>query len=104
MRCFSCGTENPSGMKFCGGCGAALRNKCSRCGVENPAEFKFCGECGMGLAVAREGGASTKSSSPVVEPAVRVRVEQDGAEASGGGGETLTAVFAGINASRVLVE
>ena len=104
MRCSSCGTENPSGMKFCGGCGAALRNKCSRCGVENPPEFKFCGECGIALTVAREAIVDVKSASPIVETAVRVRLEQDAADASGGERKTVTALFADIKGSMDLME
>ncbi|MDA2919111.1 AAA family ATPase [Desulfobacterota bacterium AH_259_B03_O07] len=45
MRCASCGFENPSGIKFCGECGAPLKHRCSSCGFENPPGFKFCGEC-----------------------------------------------------------
>src|SRR5258708_27385049 len=104
MRCSSCGAENPGGMKFCGGCGVALRNKCSRCGLENPPEFKFCGECGMALTVAREAIVSAKSPSSVVEPPVRVRLEQDAADAAGGERETVTALFADIKGAVDLLE
>jgi hypothetical protein len=91
-------------MKFCGGCGAALRNKCPRCGVENPPEFKFCGECGIALTVAREAIVDVKSASPIVETAVRVRLEQDAADASGGERKTVTALFADIKGSMDLME
>ena len=46
MRCPSCESDNPEGMKFCGECGAPLRNPCPKCSFENPPRFKFCGECG----------------------------------------------------------
>jgi len=36
-------------MKFCGECGAPLRNPCPKCGFENLSRFKFCGECGAPL-------------------------------------------------------
>jgi class 3 adenylate cyclase len=49
MRCASCGHENPSGLEFCGSCGAALARPCPSCGFENPPEFKFCGKCGAKL-------------------------------------------------------
>src|ERR1700726_869002 len=104
MRCTSCGVENPAGMKFCGGCGAAIRNRCSRCGLENPPEFKFCGECGGALSGGRGAVASTKPSSPSVESAVRVRVEQEAADASGGERKTVTALFADIKGSMDLME
>ncbi len=91
-------------MKFCGGCGVALRNECSRCGLENPPEFKFCGECGTALTVAREAIASAKPSSPAVETAVRVRLEQEAADAAGGERKTVTALFADIKGSMDLME
>jgi len=46
MNCARCGSDNPSGKKFCGDCGGALANRCSQCGAENPAGKKFCGDCG----------------------------------------------------------
>src|ERR1700678_2065322 len=87
MRC-SCGTDNPAGMKFCGNCGTALRSRCPRCGLENPPESKFCGECGVALAVARKADVSAKPASSMVEPAVRVRLEQAAADEAGGARET----------------
>ncbi len=104
MRCSSCGTDNPAGMKFCGNCAAPLAHRCPRCGLENPPEFKFCGECGGALAVARGAGASAKPPSSVVEPAVRVRLEQAAADAAGGERKTVTALFADIKGSMDLME
>jgi len=49
MRCTNCGFENPLEIKFCGECGAPLKNVCSNCGFENPPRFKFCGECATPL-------------------------------------------------------
>src|SRR5713101_8164597 len=49
MRCSSCSTDNPQGMKFCGNCAAPLKGRCARCGFENPPAFKFCGECAAPL-------------------------------------------------------
>ncbi|MCI0454275.1 MAG: zinc ribbon domain-containing protein [Candidatus Dadabacteria bacterium] len=49
MRCPSCGFENPSEIRFCGECGAALNKICPNCGFKNPAGFKFCGECATSL-------------------------------------------------------
>src|ERR1700691_1608767 len=103
MRC-SCGTDNPAGMKFCGNCGTALRNRCPRCGLENPPESKFCGECGVALTVAREAGASVKPSASGVETAVRVRLEQAAADEASGERKTVTALFADIKGSMDLME
>jgi class 3 adenylate cyclase/tetratricopeptide (TPR) repeat protein len=49
MRCSSCGFENATGIKFCGGCGAPLKLKCLSCGFDNALGIKFCGECGKSL-------------------------------------------------------
>ena len=72
--------------------------------MENPPEFKFCGECGGALTVAREAVVSPKAPSSVVEPAVRVRLEQDAADAAGGERKTVTALFADIKGSMDLME
>lgn len=104
MRCASCDTENPAGMKFCGNCGAALRNRCPRCGLENPPQFKFCGECGTPLTVAREASASATAPPSTAEAPVRVRLEQAGAEQADGERKTVTALFADIKGSMDLME
>src|SRR5271154_294405 len=104
MRCTTCTTDNPSGIKFCGNCGAALRLKCPRCGLENPTEFKFCGECGAALTAARGATASTKPPASVVEQSVRVGLEQAAADAAGGERKTVTALFADIKGSMDLME
>src|SRR5712692_9956576 len=49
MRCPSCGSENPEGVKFCHECGGALKNRCPSCESENPLPAKFCGACGTAL-------------------------------------------------------
>src|SRR5215470_12628462 len=46
MRCAQCGADNPSGMNFCGQCGAPLGSACPSCGASNPPDHKFCGHCG----------------------------------------------------------
>src|SRR3954468_21347221 len=53
MRCRQCQSDNPSGMKFCGQCGAKLAAPCPQCGAESPLGFKFCGECGSPLGAAK---------------------------------------------------
>ena len=45
MKCPRCQHENPSGMRFCGQCAAALSSVCPSCGAGNPPENKFCGQC-----------------------------------------------------------
>jgi hypothetical protein len=59
MICTFCGTENPSGNRFCGMCGVRLERRkterrteprstatCAHCGHSNEAKYKFCGMCG----------------------------------------------------------
>ena len=50
MQCPRCQHENPSGVKFCGECGARLESLCPFCQASNPPTNKFCNECGESLA------------------------------------------------------
>ena len=61
MQCPRCQHENPSGVKFCGECGARLESACAACGAANPAGNKFCGQCGASLVQTL---ASAKFTSP----------------------------------------
>ncbi len=58
----------------------------------------------MALAVARGAIAGAQPSAPVVELAVRVRLEQEAADAAGGERKTVTALFADIKGSMDLME
>src|SRR5216684_2302790 len=49
MKCLRCQSENPSGQKFCGQCGARLAILCPSCNTPNSPDQKFCGECGTKL-------------------------------------------------------
>lgn len=58
--CRACGSEHPTGAKFCGSCGASLSvskgasrkasraeaGRCGECGAELRPGNKFCGSCG----------------------------------------------------------
>lgn len=53
FRCQKCGTQNPSGTRFCQECGAPLapptpvaKKFCGNCGTEIPPGVRFCGGCG----------------------------------------------------------
>src|SRR5579859_7757162 len=61
MKCSRCQHENPSGLKFCGECGARLTAVCASCGATNAADQKFCGECGSKLSPET---AQAKPASP----------------------------------------
>jgi len=51
VSCAACGHENPTGNRFCGGCGAALQMACPSCAHPNPPDHRFCGACGAPLQV-----------------------------------------------------
>ncbi len=97
MRCSNCKTENPTGKKFCGDCGAALANLCPKCGADNPAGKRFCGECGAALgAQAAVDSAKKSNDSPI-----RV-TETPAPENLEGERKTVTALFADIKGSTEL--
>src|SRR5215470_9804147 len=52
MRCVKCGSENPSGTKFCGECGTPVEHLCPHCGFANLPLTKFCRACGVALGAA----------------------------------------------------
>jgi len=66
MRCAPCGFDNPTGVRFCGGCGAPLPRSCPSCGKASPPEFRFCGECGAPLEA-----AAGRPQAPPGTPAAR---------------------------------
>lgn len=73
MLCSNCGSENESGRKFCGECGARLAAVCSACGTANSATAKFCGECAAPLGAGGPASASTAARPglwPAAAPAV----------------------------------
>jgi class 3 adenylate cyclase len=49
MICPSCGTENKTGAKFCGGCAAPLAHACPACGAINDPGMRFCNDCASPL-------------------------------------------------------
>jgi class 3 adenylate cyclase/tetratricopeptide (TPR) repeat protein len=49
VTCSSCGSENPTTNRFCGGCGGSLTRACPACAHVNPPDHRFCGACGVCL-------------------------------------------------------
>ena len=49
MECSQCQTVNDQGRKFCGNCGAELRQICGKCSFSNDFDDNFCGGCGAKL-------------------------------------------------------
>ena len=68
--CGNCGSENPTGHRFCGQCGAALSVGCPSCGNLSLPGERFCGACGAalpGTAVATEAPAPAPAPPAVSE-------------------------------------
>src|SRR4051794_40077216 len=130
MRCQSCGSANPEGVRFCIECAAPFPNRCPKCGFENLSRAKFCGECATPLARQSpvqspqskvENGSDSQLQTPspstrwTAEPgrwtpphlAARILAEQAAMEARGvreGERKTITALFADIKGSMDLIE
>jgi len=67
--CPGCNTENPSGSKFCAGCGVALPKtpvniRCAACGAESPEGSRFCKGCGKPAGTPSVPVGQSKSSPP----------------------------------------
>jgi Double zinc ribbon len=98
MRCFKCGTDNPSDRAFCGDCGARFLLRCPTCGRENSLPFKFCGECGAPLAsVAAADRILTTNGPELANVQAAVNARSDGER------KTVTALFADIKGSTELM-
>src|SRR5215469_10830507 len=101
MRCHGCQSENPSGMSFCGKCGASLISRCQKCGFESPPAFDFCGRCGSRLS------QPGTTSDPEHYAPVRAEGFQPSIESQNipeGERKTVTAFFADIKGSMELME
>src|SRR5712692_3136125 len=121
MRCQSCGSDNPEGVKFCIECAAPFKSCCPHCGFENLPRAKFCGECATPLTEGKKGkrgngekenclsGLRTSDPGLWTPPhlAERIRAEQAVMEARGttaGERKTITALFADIKGSMDMIE
>ena len=47
--CAVCGSENPSGKRFCKECGRSLNLACPSCRATVEPDSRFCGDCGAAL-------------------------------------------------------
>ncbi len=61
-RCARCGAENPADDRFCGDCGAQLRNACPSCGQGVEPGRRYCGRCGAAVSTAE--GAQAETTAP----------------------------------------
>jgi Double zinc ribbon len=100
MRCSKCGSDNPTGKRFCGDCGAQLTDHCPKCGAENPPRKRFCGDCGTALAPRN---ATQSAVSSLNTPNAAISAEQT-PDLTDGERKTVTALFADIRGSTELME
>src|SRR5258708_2381011 len=68
--CTSCGTENPTGHRFCAHCGSSLASLCPSCGKPSAAGERFCGQCGAQLT----DELAPPAAAPVVAPVAERRL------------------------------
>ena len=74
MTCAACGTENETGRKFCGECGASLAAACPSCGSPNTPGVKFCGECGTALSGGQAPPGPSSAAAAAPAPAAERRL------------------------------
>ena len=102
MCCSKCQSDNPTGKRFCGDCGAPLTSPCRQCGAENPPGKRFCGDCGTTLGTDNTSGESGALASRM--PAGSILVEQMASVVVRGERKTVTALFADIKSSMELMQ
>jgi double zinc ribbon protein len=100
VRCPKCGSDNPSGKKFCGDCGAPFATRCPKCGTENPPGKRFCGDCSF-----QRMAAPPQRSLKVQRHtfAIGITEQPDSFVAAEGERKTVTALFADIQGSTELI-
>ena len=64
MTCMQCQQDNPSGARFCNGCGAQLELVCPACRHVNPAGSRFCNGCGQPLVAGSPAVATVTPPAP----------------------------------------
>lgn len=101
MRCSKCGTENPTGKKFCGDCGAALAHLCPKCGADNPPGKRFCGECGAALGGDKPAAAPARRAYTPKHLADKILTSRAALE---GERKQVTVLFADVKGSMELAE
>jgi class 3 adenylate cyclase/tetratricopeptide (TPR) repeat protein len=102
MRCFSCGSDNREGRKFCVECGQPLRAACPSCGAPTEPAEKFCGDCGAALITAQPRALQSPRTAAAAGSDIRIAQEHAGASLEGER-KTVTALFADIKGSTELM-
>ncbi len=101
MRCPSCNYDNPGDASFCEECGAKLELICPACKASVSPGARFCKKCGTAIGRTKA-AASTAVSSPKSQ--IIVAADRAASEATEGERKTVTALFADIKGSTVLME
>jgi class 3 adenylate cyclase/tetratricopeptide (TPR) repeat protein len=106
MRCSNCGSENPTGKKFCADCGAPLASRCPQCGAEGSPGKRFCGDCGAALGPESKTIAVPPTDEPFAIPPSDEPSALKGTDPSLVDGERkmVTALFADLKGSTELME
>ena len=103
MKCLKCQTENPDGMKFCGGCGTKLERVCPHCNFSNPPQFRFCGECGNKLIKPEEAPPSAYAKPESYTPKYLAEKILTSRAALEGERKQVTVLFADLKGSMELM-
>ena len=70
--CAVCGSENPSGKRFCKECGTSLILACPSCRATVEPDSRFCGDCGADLKAGGVVGATRHDGAGEVAGALTV--------------------------------
>ncbi len=97
MRCPTCHSENPAGVRVCAQCSSELYLVCAQCGFEIPADFQFCGRCATPLS--KEADADQAQDILIPAHAVRDIADKllDSQERLGGERRNITVVFVDLS-------
>jgi class 3 adenylate cyclase/tetratricopeptide (TPR) repeat protein len=102
VSCSQCGHDNPSGAKFCSGCGGRLEAVCPECGHSNLPGSRFCNECGKPVAT-RPSAAGTVASPQSYTPRYLAEKILTSRHALEGERKQVTVLFADIKGSLELL-
>ncbi len=102
MRCPTCQRENPSGARFCNGCGASFELACPGCERSNPQGASFCNACGRPLqrerALAPERKPGSYTPQHLADKILRSKSALEGER------KQVTVLFADVKGSMELAE
>lgn len=101
MNCSNCGSDNPSGAKFCLNCGHALEIACPNCATGLPVDAKFCMNCGHQLEAGSTAGMEGHTTRSATD---RLAQEIAAAATSMGERRVITMLFVDVIGSTAAAE